>query len=44
MTTHPDLPDPGDDDRAAGSQGVLFSPTTNEPTPTAGTGGAGMEA
>jgi hypothetical protein len=43
LADHPDLPDPGDDDQAAGSQGFLFPLTHNEPTPTAGTAGAVME-
>ncbi len=43
LADHPDLPDPGDDDQAAGSQGFLFRLPHNEPTPTAGTAGAGME-
>jgi hypothetical protein len=39
LRDHPDLPDPGD--QAAGAQGFLFP--HNEPTPTAGTAGAGLE-
>ena len=41
LADHPDLRDPGD--QAAGSQGFLFPTTNNEPTPTAGTAGAGLE-
>lgn len=44
LAAHPDLPDPGDDDHAAGSQSLLFPiQPTNEPGATVAAVAPGME-